>query len=75
MRIYLSVAWGFTLVLVVYAIIAGNTESIPSWTIAIPGVIVGFWWAFGRTVLGVDPNEGRQRDRDIKRGRNTPPAA
>lgn len=51
MRTYLSVAWGLTLVLVIWAIVAGNTD-VPNWTIAIPGVVVGFWWAFGRTVVG-----------------------
>ena len=34
---YLNIAWGLTLVLVIWAIIVGNTQ-IPSWTIAIPAV-------------------------------------
>lgn len=62
MRIYHNVAWALTLVLVVYAIVVGNTD-IPKWTIAIPAVIVGFWWAFGRGFVGADPPEGRSRER------------
>ncbi|GAA2738053.1 hypothetical protein GCM10009867_27730 [Pedococcus aerophilus] len=48
---YLNIAWVLTLVLVVWAITAGNTD-IPSWTIAIPAVVTGFWWAFGRGFVG-----------------------
>lgn len=49
---YLNIAWILTAVLVVWAIIAGNVDSIPSWTIAIPAVLTGFWWAFGKGFLG-----------------------
>ena len=47
-----TIGFGLTLVMIIWAIIAGNTASIPNWTIAIPAVIVGFWWAFGRGVVG-----------------------
>lgn len=53
---YLNIAWILTAVLVVWAIIAGNVDSIPSWTIAIPAVLTGFWWAFGKGILG-DPDD------------------
>ena len=49
---YLNIAWILTAILVVWAIIAGNVDSIPSWTVAIPAVLTGFWWAFGRGFLG-----------------------
>ena len=52
---YLQVAWVLTLVLVIYAIVAGNVDAIPYWTIAIPAVVVGFWWAFGRQFTGEQP--------------------
>ena len=51
-RRYLNIAWLLTAILVIWAIIAGNVNSIPSWTIAIPAVLTGFWWAFGRGALG-----------------------
>lgn len=48
---HLTIAWLLTAVLTVWAVIAGNVESIPNWTIAIPGTLTGFWWAFGRSAL------------------------
>lgn len=58
------IAWSLTLVSIIYAIIAGNVEGIPSWTIAIPFVITGFWWAFGHEVFPDDTRSvGRERDR------------
>ncbi|PRY60149.1 hypothetical protein BCF74_10895 [Knoellia remsis] len=51
-RRYTTIAWALTLVLVIWALVASNVDSIPTWTIAIPGVITGFWWAFGRSALG-----------------------
>jgi len=48
---YLNIAWVLTAILVIWAIIAGNVDSIPRWTTAIPAVLVGFWWAFGRGFL------------------------
>ena len=63
---YLNIAWGLTLVLVIWAIIVGNTQ-IPSWTIAIPAVVTGFWWAFGRGVVGGEPPAGRARNRNRDR--------
>lgn len=51
-RPYTTIAWTLTLITVVYVLVATNVESIPTWTIAIPGVITGFWWAFGRGALG-----------------------
>lgn len=56
---YLNIAWILTAVLVVWAIIAGNVESIPSWTISIPAVLTGFWWAFGKGFLG-DSDDKRE---------------
>ncbi|MFC7491519.1 MULTISPECIES: hypothetical protein [unclassified Knoellia] len=51
-RRYLNIAWLLTAILAICAIIAENVDSIPSWTIAIPAVLTGFWWAFGRGALG-----------------------
>lgn len=56
-RRYLNIAWLLTAILVIYAIIAGNVDSIPSWTVAIPAVLTGFWWAFGRGVVGDHKDE------------------
>lgn len=47
-----NIAWVLTAILVIWAIIAGNVDAIPNWTIAIPAVLVGFWWAFGKGFLG-----------------------
>lgn len=58
---YLAVGMGLTLILVIWAIIAGNSDAIPQWTIAIPAVVSGFWWAFGRSVIG-DGNPRRDHD-------------
>ncbi|KQU68083.1 hypothetical protein ASD62_12415 [Phycicoccus sp. Root563] len=63
---YLNIAWALTLVLVIWAIVVGNTD-VPSWTVAIPAVVTGFWWAFGRGVVGGEVPEGRNRERN--RGR------
>ena len=52
MNKHATIGFGLTLVMVIWAIIAGNVDSIPTWTIAIPAVIVGFWWAFGRGIVG-----------------------
>jgi len=63
---YLNVAWALTLVLVIWAIVVGNTD-VPSWTVAIPAVVTGFWWAFCRGFVGGEVPEGRNRERN--RGR------
>ncbi|GAB3076325.1 hypothetical protein [Pedococcus soli] len=63
---YLNIAWALTLVLVIWAIVVGNTD-VPSWTVAIPAVVTGFWWAFGPGVVGGEVPEGRNRERN--RGR------
>lgn len=59
---YLNIAWILTAILVIWAIIAGNVDSIPSWTIAIPAVLVGFWWAFGRGFLGDSSHKDKNPD-------------
>jgi hypothetical protein len=66
MRTYQTVAWALTLLVAIHGILVGNTD-IPSWTIAITAVICGFWWAFGRGVVGAEPAEGRDRARDRDR--------
>lgn len=59
-RRYMTIAWALTLVLVIWALVASNVDSIPTWTIAIPGVIAGFWWAFGRMALGDGQDKAEQ---------------
>jgi hypothetical protein len=66
MRTYQNVAWGLTLLVAIHGILVGNTD-IPAWTIAITSVICGFWWAFGKGVVGVDASEGRDRQRNRNR--------
>lgn len=62
MNRYMAVAWTLTLIVAIWAIVAGNVDSIPTWTIAIPAMVAGFWWAFGRNVI--PENEDRQLPRD-----------
>lgn len=56
---HLTIAWLLTAVLTIWAVVAGNVDAVPNWTIAIPGVATGFWWAFGQSVLA------SSKDRDI----------
>ena len=66
-RRYVTIGFALTAVLVIWAIIAGNSDGIPDWTIAIPAVVVGFWWAFGKGVLGdgtAYERGGAPRDRE-----------
>jgi len=49
---YLIVGMALSMILAIWAIISVNTDSLPSWTIAIPGIVAGFWWAFGQQVVG-----------------------
>lgn len=57
---YLNIAWVLTAIVAIWAIIAGNFDSIPYWTIAIPAVLAGFWWAFGRGFLGIERDDAKK---------------